>query len=56
MKNLILSKSHTPVLVQPKPLPSLVACLLMDFLGFATFGIPFIGEFLDVLWAPVSAL
>jgi hypothetical protein len=56
MKKLISSKTHTPVIVQPKPLPSLAACLLMDFLGFATFGIPFIGEFLDILWAPVSAL
>jgi hypothetical protein len=38
-----------------KPMPSLAACLLMDFLGYATYAVPFLGEFLDVLWAPVSA-
>jgi hypothetical protein len=27
----------------------------MDFLGYATYAIPFIGEFLDILWAPISA-
>ena len=42
--------------VQHKPMPSLAACLLMDFLGYATFAIPFFGEFLDILWAPVSAM
>lgn len=36
--------------------PSLLFCLLMDFLGYATYAIPFAGEFLDLLWAPVSAL
>ena len=39
-----------------KPMPSLAMCLLMDFLGYATYGIPFFGEFLDILWAPISAL
>lgn len=36
-------------------MPSLAACLLMDVLGYATYALPFFGEFLDVLWAPVSA-
>lgn len=48
-------KNQTIHQVAEKPLPSLVACLLMDFLGYATYGIPFLGEFLDILWAPVSA-
>lgn len=39
-----------------KPLPSLSFCLLMDFLGYATFAVPFFGEVLDLLWAPISAL
>ena len=37
-------------------MPSLAACLLMDFLGYATYGIPILGEFLDILWAPISAI
>ena len=40
----------------PKKQPSLAACLVMDFLGYATYSVPFFGEFLDLLWAPVSAL
>ena len=37
-------------------MPSLAACILMDFIGYASYGIPFLGEFLDILWAPISAL
>ncbi|MDB5252221.1 MAG: hypothetical protein JWP27_1390 [Flaviaesturariibacter sp.] len=28
----------------------------MDFLGSATYAVPFFGEFLDILWAPLSAI
>ncbi len=28
----------------------------MDVLGYATYAIPLLGEFADILWAPVSAL
>ncbi len=31
-------------------------CILMDLAGYATYTIPVFGEWLDVLWAPVSAL
>ncbi len=34
---------------------SLLFCLLMDFLGYATYAIPFLGEFADIVWAPLSA-
>ena len=54
MKLLFSKKSSLPV--KEKPLPSLVSCILMDFIGYASYGIPFLGEFLDILWAPVSAL
>lgn len=37
-------------------MPSLVACVVMDLLGYATYAVPFFGEFLDILWAPVSAV
>ncbi|MEJ7738865.1 MAG: hypothetical protein WKF97_15685 [Chitinophagaceae bacterium] len=39
-----------------KQQPSLVFCILMDVIGFATFAVPVVGELADVIWAPVSAL
>ena len=36
--------------------PSLLFCLVMDFIGYATYAIPVIGEFGDVIWALISAL
>jgi hypothetical protein len=36
--------------------PSLIFCVLMDIIGFATYSIPILGEFGDILWAPVSAV
>ena len=35
--------------------PSLVFCILMDLIGYASFSIPIIGEVSDVIWAPISA-
>lgn len=54
MKKLFWKTSSSIPVVQQK-IPSLAACLLMDFLGYATYAIPFAGEFLDIVWAPVSA-
>ena len=36
--------------------PSLLFCILMDALGMLTFTIPGVGEFGDVIWAPISAI
>ncbi len=36
--------------------PSLAVCILMDLIGLATFAVPVLGEFGDILWAPISAL
>ena len=36
-------------------LPPLEICLLMDALGCASYIIPALGEFSDIVWAPVSA-
>lgn len=36
--------------------PSLAFCLIMDLIGCATYAMPFLGEFADVIWAPVSAI
>ena len=34
---------------------SLIFCVLMDLLGYATYALPFFGEFADIIWAPISA-
>jgi hypothetical protein len=39
-----------------KAAPSLIFCLVMDLLGYATYAIPGFGEFGDIIWAPISAL
>ena len=36
--------------------PSLLFCIVMDLIGYASYAIPILGEFGDVLWAPISAL
>src|SRR4051794_30003574 len=36
--------------------PSLLFCILMDIIGCATYALPFLGEFADIIWAPISAL
>jgi hypothetical protein len=38
-----------------KTSPTLAFCLLMDAIGLATYVLPILGEFADVIWAPVSA-
>ncbi len=38
-----------------KQQPSLLFCLAMDALGYATYAIPVLGEFGDIAWAPISA-
>ena len=35
---------------------SLLFCILMDAVGYASYALPFLGEFADIIWAPVSAL
>lgn len=34
---------------------SLILCLIMDAIGYATYLIPGIAEFGDIIWAPISA-
>ncbi len=38
-----------------KQQPSLIFCIVMDIIGYTSYLIPLIGEFSDVIWAPVSA-
>lgn len=35
---------------------SLLLCLLMDLIGYATYAVPVLGEFGDIIWAPISGL
>ena len=37
-------------------LPPLLLCVLLDAVGYVSFSIPLIGEFADVIWAPLSAM
>ena len=36
--------------------PSLIFCILMDVVGYATYAIPFLGEIGDIIWAPISSI
>lgn len=36
--------------------PSLVFCILMDIMGYATYAVPVLGEIGDIVWAPVSSI
>ncbi|RZL17149.1 MAG: hypothetical protein EOO89_09365 [Pedobacter sp.] len=35
---------------------TLFFCILMDLIGYATYALPFFGEFCDLFWAPISAV
>ena len=35
---------------------SLIVCIIMDLLGYATYAIPGFGEIGDIIWAPISAV
>jgi hypothetical protein len=34
----------------------LVLCIFLDLVGCFSYALPFIGEFFDVVWAPISGL
>jgi hypothetical protein len=36
-------------------LPNIAICIIMDVIGMATYAFPVLGEFGDIVWAPVSA-
>jgi hypothetical protein len=37
-------------------LPSLIICIILDIIGYASFSVPILGEFADLIWAPLSGL
>ena len=36
--------------------PSIFLCLFFDLIGYASYSIPVLGEFADIIWAPISGL
>jgi hypothetical protein len=52
MKRLFFKNEVKYLPLDAKPLPSLVQCLVLDFIGSAVILIPVLGE---LIWAPISA-
>lgn len=42
-------------LAQSKPIPPLWLCILIDTIGMLSYLIPGMGEWIDTVWAPISA-
>ncbi len=38
-----------------KQKPSFIICILLDAIGYISYAFPLIGEWGDILWAPLSA-
>lgn len=38
-----------------KSKPSLILCIFMDVVGYLTYLLPIVGEWGDIIWAPISA-
>ena len=36
--------------------PPIGLCIIMDLIGMATYALPWLGEFADIVWAPISGL
>jgi hypothetical protein len=39
-----------------KQLPSLTTCIVLDLIGCASYAVPILGEFSDLVWAPISGI
>ena len=46
---------NKPPMPHSKPLPPLWLCILIDLIGMLSYVIPGIGEWMDIVWAPISA-
>lgn len=42
--------------MKKQTLPSLTTCLILDAIGCASYIVPFFGEFIDLVWAPISGI
>lgn len=47
---------NSPLRIKPGNLrqPSLLLCIFFDLIGYASYSVPFLGEFADIIWAPLS--
>lgn len=52
----ILKNLSLPVKATVLRQPSLLLCLVLDLIGYASYAVPFLGEFADIIWAPVSGV
>jgi hypothetical protein len=34
--------------------PPIALCVIMDLIGMVTYALPWLGEFADLVWAPIS--
>jgi hypothetical protein len=48
--------TQTTTMQMFKQKPSLVLCIIMDLLGCATYLLPGLGEWFDIIWAPISGI
>lgn len=46
---------NKPPVHNSKPLPPLWLCILLDIIGMLSYLIPGMGEWMDTIWAPISA-
>ena len=46
---------NKPQVHNSKPLPPLWLCILIDLIGMLSYLIPGMGEWIDTVWAPISA-
>jgi hypothetical protein len=52
MKKLFFKNEVKYLPLETRPMPSLLTCLLLDFIGSAVIVVPVLGE---LIWAPISA-
>jgi hypothetical protein len=51
-----LSKAEQIFLKMNRQKPSLLFCILMDLIGYASNALHFFGEIADIFWAPISGI
>jgi hypothetical protein len=51
-----MSTQQLPAGKRMEKIPSLILCIIMDIIGYGSYTIPFLGEFFDIVWAPLSAI
>ena len=42
--------------MKKQTLPDITICIIMDLIGCASYVLPFLGEFTDLIWAPLSGM